>query len=200
MARIILRKPRRADPMRGRKPKPTAVKLHNGNPGRRPLNPNEPQLPSTLPRCPPHLSAAAKAEWRRLARTLNRMGVLTLGDRAAFAAYCQAYGRWVEAEQKLAETPVLLKTPSGYVQQSPWLSIANKQMELMGKYMAELGLTPAARSRVVVPPDPRDMKIASAEPLSVEAWEADHCQERDAAHLETWLTSMHEKMKDQQRE
>jgi P27 family predicted phage terminase small subunit len=76
------------------------------------------------------------------------MGVLTLVDRAALAAYCQAYGRWVEAEEKLKETPVLLKTPSGYVQQSPWLSVANKQLELMGRYMAELGMTPASRSRV----------------------------------------------------
>ena len=45
------------------------------------------------------------------------------------------------------ETPPLVKTPSGYVQQSPWLAIANKQLELMGRYMTELGMTPAARSR-----------------------------------------------------
>ena len=42
----------------------------------------------------------------------------------------------------------MLKTPSGYVQQSPWLSVSNKQLELMGRYMAELGITPASRSRV----------------------------------------------------
>ena len=42
-----------------------------------------------------------------------------------------------------------MKTPSGYVQQSPWLGIAHKQLELMGRYMVELGLTPAARSRVM---------------------------------------------------
>ena len=57
-------------------------------------------------------------------------------------------GRWVEAERKLQETPTIFKTPSGYVQQSPWLGIANKQLELMGRYMTELGMTPAARSRV----------------------------------------------------
>jgi hypothetical protein len=34
------------------------------------------------------------------------------------------------------------------VQQSPWLSISNKQLELMGRYMAAHGLTPASRSRV----------------------------------------------------
>jgi hypothetical protein len=43
---------------------------------------------------------------------------------------------------------MLLKTPSGYVQQSPWLTIANKQMELMNRYMTELGLTPVTRTRL----------------------------------------------------
>ena len=71
--------------------------------------------------------------------------MLTTFDRAALAAYCQAYGRWVEAEERLRETPPLVKTPSGYVQQSPWLGIVNKQLELMGRYMVELGMTPAAR-------------------------------------------------------
>lgn len=103
-----------------------------------------------LPRCPAHLNAIARKEWRRLASALHSVGVLTVVDRAALAVYCQAYSRWVEAEEKLASTPMLLKTPSGYVQQSPWLSVANKQMELMARYMGELGLTPVARARLDV--------------------------------------------------
>ena len=38
--------------------------------------------------------------------------------------------------------------PSGYLQQNPWLTIALKQMELINKFAAELGLTPSSRSRV----------------------------------------------------
>ena len=49
-------------------------------------------------------------------------------------------------------TPVVLKLPSGYIQPSPWLGIANKQLELMAKYMAELGLSPVSRSRVQAKP------------------------------------------------
>ncbi|AZQ67636.1 phage terminase small subunit P27 family [Silicimonas algicola] len=105
--------------------------------------------PDALPRCPAHLGPVARKEWRRLAAPLHKLGILTVADRAAFAAYCQAWERWVEAEEQLQKTPMLLKTPSGYVQQSPWLSIANKQMELMARYMAELGLTPSARRRVM---------------------------------------------------
>lgn len=121
-----------------------------------------PVLPSaSLPDCPPHLNEGAREEWYRLVDTLVEMGVVTVVDRAALAAYCQAWARWVEAEEKLAETPVLLKTPSGYVQQSPWLSIANKQLVLMGRYMAELGLTPASRSRVGIAaaPDPLPSRV-----------------------------------------
>ena len=136
--------------MRGRKPKPTALKLVQGNPGKRRIDGREPQPPRTRPTCPAHLSAPAKAEWKRLAGSLHEIGLLTQVDRTVLAAYCQAYGRWVEAERKLAETPPLLKTPAGYVQVSPWLTISNKQVELMTRLMAELGLTPSARSRLAI--------------------------------------------------
>jgi P27 family predicted phage terminase small subunit len=101
-----------------------------------------------LPRCPDHLDAVARKEWRRLARPLFDAGILTVADRAAFAAYCQSYSQWAEAVQKLRETPKLIKTPSGYIQQSPWIGIANKQLELMGRYMSELGITPTSRARL----------------------------------------------------
>ena len=119
-----------------------------GNRGKKAWNHAEPVPPEGIPECPEHLSEEARAEWHRLVETLVGMGVITIVDRAVLAAYCQAYGRWVEAEQKLKETPLLIKTPSGYVQQSPWLNVANRQMELMGRYMAEIGLTPASRSRI----------------------------------------------------
>ena len=124
----------------------------------------EPMPAGSLPTCPAHLSPTAKAEWKRLARSLNGVGLLTQADRAALAAYCQAYGRWVEAERQLAETPTLLRTPSGYVQQSPWLTVANKQLELMARFMAELGLTPSSRSRlgVVAASDGADGGITAA--------------------------------------
>ena len=111
------------------------VSRHAARATARPAPPPVPRLPT----CPSHLNPAAAAEWRRIAKALQQAGVLTTFDRAALAAYCQAYGRWVEAEERLRETPTLFKTPSGYVQQSPWLGIVNKQLELMGRYMVELG-------------------------------------------------------------
>jgi P27 family predicted phage terminase small subunit len=138
-----------------------------------------------LPSCPPHLNQAAAAEWRRLAKTLQRAGVLTTFDRAALAAYCQAWGRWVEAEERLKETPPLVKTPSGYIQQSPWLTIAHKQLELMGRYMVELGLTPAARSRVMS--DAPIVAAVATEPIRIERVIIDpRPRGGDAAAIDAW--------------
>jgi P27 family predicted phage terminase small subunit len=138
--------------MRGRKPMATALKMVMGNPGKRPLNHREPKPVSDLPTCPAHLQPSAKAEWKRLARELHQLGILTRLDRSVLAAYCASYGRWVEAERRLKETPMLLKTPAGYVQPSPWLAISNKSVELMHKFAAELGLSPSSRSRVTTRP------------------------------------------------
>ena len=97
---------------------------------------------------------------------MHRLGILSQLDRAPLAGYCQAYGRWADAEKMLAETPTLIKLPSGYIQPSPWLGIANKQLELMHKYMGELGLSPVSRSRVTklpyVGPKPWEDRPASA--------------------------------------
>ena len=84
---------------RGRKPKPTAVKQLEGNPGKRQLNANEPKPAARAPSCPKWLEDDAKKEWRRLAKQMEQLGILTEVDMAAFAGYCQAYARWKEAEE-----------------------------------------------------------------------------------------------------
>ena len=72
---------------RGRKPKPTAVKQLEGNPGKRQLNANEPKPVARAPSCPKWLEDDAKKEWRRLAKQMEQLGILTEVDMAAFAGY-----------------------------------------------------------------------------------------------------------------
>ncbi len=135
---------------RGRKPKPTALKVLEGNPGKRPLNTKEPQPEKKAPRCPSWLEQEAKNEWRRMSKTLEAMGVLTQVDKAAFAGYCQAYARWKEAEEFLSKHGTIFKTPSGYIQQVPQVSIAQTYLKVMKDFCSEFGLTPAARTRINV--------------------------------------------------
>lgn len=142
--------------MRGRKPKPTHLKVIAGNPGKRPLNPLEPIPARNLPSPPSELNGDARVEWGRVSEELYRMGLLTGVDRAALAAYCQAYGRWVQAERTIAEMAkkdaltggLLVKTTNGNAIQNPLVGIANKAMADMMRYAAEFGMTPSARSRI----------------------------------------------------
>jgi P27 family predicted phage terminase small subunit len=147
----------------GPAPKPTALKRLAGNPGKRPLNEAEPQFAAAAPTCPRHLSHAARTEWHRVVHALVDAGVVTQIDRAVLAAYCQAYGRWVEAERALADGGLTTQTPNGYPVQSVHLQIANKALEQMHRFACELGMTPAARTRVHA--EPREKQLSLAELL-----------------------------------
>lgn len=83
--------------MRGRRPKPTRLKVLTGNPGKRPLNTDEPKPEVATPECPAELGPVARREWDRLACELTALRILTNLDRAALAAYCGAYAMWAEA-------------------------------------------------------------------------------------------------------
>ena len=133
----------------GRKPKPTAVKVLEGNPGKRSLNTQEPQPRKKAPRCPVWLEEEAKKEWKRMAKQMEQLGILTEVDMAAFAGYCQAYARWKEAEKFITQHGSIVKTPSGYWQQVPQVSIAQTYLKIINKFCEQFGLTPAARSRIV---------------------------------------------------
>ena len=135
--------------VRGRKPKPTALKQLEGNPGKRPLNEQEPIPPKGSVRCPNWLEPEAKKEWKRLAPSLEAMGVLTTADLTAFAGYCQAYARWKEAEEFITQHGSIFQTPSGYVQQVPQVSIAQQNLKIMQSFCSDFGLTPATRSRII---------------------------------------------------
>lgn len=134
--------------LRGPAPKPTAIRIYEGNPSRRPLNTREPRPEPKMPRCPAYLDAEAKREWKRLAPLLLKMGVLTEADYHSLGNLCQAYSTMVKAQTKLTETGLLLRTPSGYVQQSPLLSIVTSSVETITKLSREFGMTPASRTRV----------------------------------------------------
>ena len=134
---------------RGRKPKPTALKLLEGNPGKRPINEHAPLPPKGTVKCPTWLEPEAKKEWKRLAPSLEAMGVLTQADLTAFAGYCQAYARWKEAEEFISQHGSIFQTPSGYVQQVPQVSIAQQNLKIMQSFCSEFGLTPATRARII---------------------------------------------------
>ena len=145
--------------MRGRTPKPSHLKAITGNPGRRPLNPDEPQPQVVIPPCPAELPPAGKLEWDRLAADLVALRLLTPLDRAALAAYCGAYALWAEATSAIQKYGAMVKSPTGFPIQSPYLAIANRQAEIMLRVAAEFGFTPASRSRMNAPQRERELDL-----------------------------------------
>jgi len=140
--------------MTGPKLIPTEIKRRTGNPGKRPLNDREPIAPNGVIACPQSLTGPARSEWFRLRPILDAMGTLKPVDRNILAAYCQAFGRYVEAEKVLKEKGPLYRTKSDNVITSPMLWVSNKAVEQMLKLGAELGIGAATRSRVQVEKEP----------------------------------------------
>lgn len=88
-----------------------------------------------------------------MAKVLEAMGLLTEMDMAAFAGYCQAYARWKEAEEFISQHGSMVRTPNGYLQQIPQVSIAQTNQKIMLKFCEQFGLTPSSRSRIVAGAD-----------------------------------------------
>lgn len=149
--------------MRGRRPKPTRLKVLTGNPGRRPLNVNEPKPEPAIPDCPPELGQVAQKEWQRLVGELSALRILTNLDRAALAAYCGAYALWAEATENIQKFGTMVKSPSGYPIQSPYVAIANRQAEIMMRIASEFGFTPASRGRISIAAQPQRTLFDAAE-------------------------------------
>ncbi len=118
---------------KGRKKIPTALNILNGNPGKRPINGDEPQPDRTPPAMPAWLTAEAKREWKRVAPELERLGLLTCVDGTALASYCQSYARYIKADKE------------GRVNE------ACKHLAFVKAFCVEFGLTPSSRGRMTIP-------------------------------------------------
>lgn len=153
-------------PQPGPPRKPTALKVIEGNPGKRALNKNEPQprRPAECPAPPDHIEGEARAEWLRRAPELWRLGVLTDVDLPVFETMCSAYGRWRQAEATLRRMGqndaltegLMIRTKAGNAVYNPVLAASNRALEQFKSLAVEFGMTPAARSRIVAGTPPAE--------------------------------------------
>lgn len=143
---------------RGPAPQPTKLRIVRGNPSKRPLNEDEADPPKEMPECPDFIEGVGRDEWDRISIQLHDIGLLTKIDRSALAAYCASYQRWSQAEEMIRKTGTMIKSPNGYPQISPAVSIANKSMEQMMRVAKEFGMTPSSRSGIAA-----DNKVAESD-------------------------------------
>lgn len=150
---------------RGPLPKPTVLKILEGNPGKRPINLHEPKPRAGIGDPIEEFHPEALAEFNRLKEEGERLGVLTLADRSAFLAYCAEWSRYLRAIRYLKEHGEVYEEPDGYGnvkrRAHPEVKVAKEcltQMRLLGH---ELGLSPAARG-------PLQVKVSNDEDLDLD--------------------------------
>lgn len=158
---------------RGRKPKPSALKVVTGQDRADRMPKGEPSpvvIMGDLPTPPAHLDEYAVAEWNKVCGALFRCNILTEIDGSVLAMYCQAYGRWQKAEEAIQELAkedkmnggLMLMTTNGNWVQNPMVGTANTAMRDAVKYAAEYGLTPSSRVRLGVDADDANKKDPAA--------------------------------------
>ena len=135
----------------GRPRKPTALKIVDGNPGKRPIGEEaQPEEFTKLPKAPKTLSKDAKTMWRNTGNELLSAGLLTKLDLHGLQLYCEAYDRYLDANEKLLKIGTVIKSPSGYPIQSPYFAIAKTSFDQMRSIMNGFGMSPSSRSGLAV--------------------------------------------------
>ena len=145
--------------MAGRKPLPAVVKQIKGTLQKCRTNPREPRPTSALCTPPEYMSEVAKEAWN-YAVANSPSSLLSALDGAILERWANCSGLYREALSKINRAGVsgmIIKTPSGILRRSPLMDVIRDLALEMKGYEAEMGFTPAARSRISMPADgPRD--------------------------------------------
>lgn len=136
-----------------RRPKPTALKELEGNPGNRALNHDEPQAQKGYPERPKGMSRLARREWGIITKQLDALGLLAVTDGKALAMYCSAYSDWEEAQRQCVKVGSWIEesTATGMKWKlAPWFQARCAAAKQMHSFLIEFGLTPASRSKLKI--------------------------------------------------
>lgn len=147
--------------MAGRPPKPTALKLVTGNPGKRALNKQEPDPDYLQDLTPPAwLPTAAKQVWAEMAPSAQKAKLLADVDVQAFAMGCVAIADYRRAVAKKGEQDIkskLREDEEGNVVEvgehiNPWALVQSMSFKQAMAVFDKFGMTPQARTRIAVQP------------------------------------------------
>ncbi len=141
--------------MAGRKPLPTAVKKLKGTLQKCRTNINEPKPTHHLCTAPEYMSEIAKEAWDYAVKN-SPPGLLSALDGAVLERWANCSGLYREALAKINRAGVsgmIIKTPSGILRRSPLMDVIRDLAMEMKMYEAEMGFTPASRSRISTSPE-----------------------------------------------
>lgn len=107
---------------------------------------------STVPPPPAHLPPEMRTEWNICAADLLARQLLADSMLGVLASYVTAVWTVAECRKALAADGFFVKTKAGEPKPHPAAGMLAKHQELVTRLGAELGLTPAARSRKALQP------------------------------------------------
>lgn len=136
---------------RGPAPTPKAILQMRGSWRAKEVG-EEPKPQPGSPSPPSWLSREARAEWKRIVPALQSIGLLCTVDRAALAILCQSWADYREADRKLKEEGLVVKTKTAS-RPNPLLAVRDQAFHQWAKLAAQFGLSPSARARLKAPED-----------------------------------------------
>lgn len=147
--------------MAGRPPKPTALKLIEGNRGKRGTNKQEPDPPYLDNLQPPAwLSKGAKEVWAEVAPALSAAKLLTEADVQMLAMGCTAIAQYRYSVKRTGEDLVKAKhevNDEGELFSvgehiNPWMLVQSMTFKQAMAVFQQFGMSPAARTRIAIQP------------------------------------------------
>lgn len=133
--------------MKGRKPKPTALRIAEGNRGKRPLPVNEPAAVEGELSCPPDMPQVAAEHWRWIVDQVRALGIFSTSDAGMYEACARQYAQW-RMLQREAESAVFVTGVEGNQLPNPAVRMARDALALLRACYAEMGLSATSRARV----------------------------------------------------
>jgi P27 family predicted phage terminase small subunit len=155
--------------MRGRKPKPLAQRIAEGDAqkvGKKKLQEQlarEPKAMVGYPPCPSHLSGLAKKTWTFLVEQLEFMDQDRKPDAVMLEGACVNYARAVAADKILERDGITFEQSTIdqetgeriilNIRPRPEISISNAAWLRVRAFCSEFGLSPVSRTRLATAPD-----------------------------------------------
>lgn len=102
---------------------------------------------SAAPNPPAWLPAHAKAEWRRVLPQLVADRKIAAHELGTVEAYCLAVSSMREAQAIVAKSGQTYVSPTGELKRHPATTLVKEAVEASRRLAAELGLTPASRTK-----------------------------------------------------
>ena len=135
---------------RGRPRKPTRLKVLEGNPGRRPLNRDEPQYAPTVEK-PPDLTPTASEWWDLVVPQLERVGLAQAVDAPSLTLLAEDFSAWKRASALyVSESPVVARGSTILVS-NPLLRAVKDFGAAYRQGAAAYGLTAQSRATLSIP-------------------------------------------------